>query len=456
MLIHKALSALLFICLFSKAASAQTIRIMDNNGDPVSHAEVMIGHAIDDPFENNFLVANADGEVQVPQEWTSPLPLTVEALGFIRTSFLARQPGQQDLIIGNDPGYDYLEVRGVTSGFGRIKTDKNIDLSLVSRMMKRDEFVYFTISDLISPYLDEVKVFTETFAVPSNLAIPDQKIKWSIFRFSLEKSLFRAPTKLNGEQRYFAARGEIDYSKIESGPGDIVKLLNEFKFSSGGFAKATPQFQDVDIDVGALSFDRQVSLPPPNFSSDEYVVAVALNEDKGHYFPSDAKAFTANKNLELKHPSTHTPSFIFLKGKQTASSQPGSVMSAILDFPSLKPKYDFLDLIPPPKISGNTLYIKPPVSQNIFPLGTYITLEDVKLVSSHGTQVQEVSRRWEIYADKWIGDVEIPEWPSPMTIKHQSRWTATYMGSTAPARSPMGPRLFEDATHISRNESVLQ
>ena len=49
--------------------TANTILVTDLNGNPIPDAEVMIGNAVDDPFEGNFLTTDSRGEISIPQEW---------------------------------------------------------------------------------------------------------------------------------------------------------------------------------------------------------------------------------------------------------------------------------------------------------------------------------------------------------------------------------------------------
>ncbi len=71
---------------------AGQVIITDAAGTPIPNASVQIGLRANVPFPGNVLTTDATGAIAIPAAWTDAQPVTVEAGGFVRTSWLSQSP----------------------------------------------------------------------------------------------------------------------------------------------------------------------------------------------------------------------------------------------------------------------------------------------------------------------------------------------------------------------------
>lgn len=51
-------------------AKSESLCVLDENGEPIAGAQVMVGPAINAPFTGNFLTAGEDGGAPIPAAWS--------------------------------------------------------------------------------------------------------------------------------------------------------------------------------------------------------------------------------------------------------------------------------------------------------------------------------------------------------------------------------------------------
>jgi hypothetical protein len=91
------------------------ILVTDRYGTPLAGAQVLIGQSVDNPFVGNFVTTDINGILTIPAQWTKAQPVTIEAPGLVRTTFMDTLPTAQALELNEADGRSNLEVGGQTT-----------------------------------------------------------------------------------------------------------------------------------------------------------------------------------------------------------------------------------------------------------------------------------------------------------------------------------------------------
>ncbi|MGE5086133.1 MAG: hypothetical protein ACM3MG_07495, partial [Bacillota bacterium] len=59
-----------------------TVKTLDDQA--IAGAQILIGDALNSPFEGNLLTTNSAGQVTLPAAWSEALPVTIAAPGYVR------------------------------------------------------------------------------------------------------------------------------------------------------------------------------------------------------------------------------------------------------------------------------------------------------------------------------------------------------------------------------------
>ena len=150
------------------AKSGEKIRILNEKLQPIAGADVLIVTDPGHPFANNKMKTGQDGTFTITADWSSNQPLTITADGYIKTTFLNVEPASHEFQLHQIDTPNQIEIKGTTTGFGTFKKDGKVNFGLVYPALRRRQLATFDMDAILSPQFDQIKVFTETIALPSN------------------------------------------------------------------------------------------------------------------------------------------------------------------------------------------------------------------------------------------------------------------------------------------------
>lgn len=438
------------------------VHAANNVGAVITNVHILIGSKVDTPFKGNYFQADSDGCFNLPSGWVDKQPVTIDAPGYVRATFLDVEPAVRSYTLHPADGQERNELKGTATGFGTLKKDGFIDFALVIPMLSRFQLNQFNISDLISPETDKISVVGQSVVMPSNISLPKQSENYSILSITLNKPVFRSYFRTLDMFRIMSARGKFPFKEVvkELNAGkSLFDVVNKLEFLSAGrldIAITSPSTQK-DIATADVTFAQSLSVTAPTYAKGLTMVSVLLNRDGNLYLPSDVKTVESQKTMTLKGVPGNAQSVLNILGKSKVLSSgmvtlEEQMSSAIL--PSLAASNpNFLSPIPAPVFNGTVVKSIPPeTATGIQASGVYAVISDVDITNTADAYFEEKTRLWEIYGDQWVAEWALPEWPSAIATKHINRLEVSYLGRiNASGVSHSGPEMVELSTHATKN-----
>lgn len=437
------------------------LSVVGPKNEPIANAEILIGDKMDSPFVGNFVTTNADGSFAIPNEWNSAQPVTINALGYVRTTFMEQTPSGQIFKLRYADSKATLELNGKTSGYGSLAKDGYLDFGLTMPAMTKHELFGLKLTDIISPINDTITVAGETLYIPSNIALPAQKESYGIFPISLAKERYRLFFRDPGQKRVFALRGQFPFKQVVDelrADKEFYELINYFSLKSGSIKDIDLKSngQAADLTVNDLPFAQKIPVIAPAIDPAHVIITVALNDLSNAMFPSDVKRLASGKTTNLTVPGgskQYILSALKLTQESSNKNYVDRMSASILPYSNnLTPS--FLPLIKDPVVINDFLVNLPTIStsKDITPVATYAALSKVDVTQISGYKMEITSRVWEVYAPSWIDRVSLPEWPSTLKVgKTAMRWEVGFIGSANPQPTFLGPQSIESATHLTKS-----
>jgi hypothetical protein len=447
------------------------ILITDPNGQPVPGAQIMIGQRITEPFAGNLIVTDKNGQAQIPTGWTTSLPVTIEASGFVRTTYFARTPEvTRHLKIKQRPVADSsIELKGETQGYGRIRNDGWLDLGLVLPTMSRAQLGMIHITDVFAREVDLLSVLGNQQRIPSNLAVPTQT-KTYILPIQFSKPVYRQYFPTAGSYRVQAVHARVNIAdmvgELRRG-ASILELVNRFSFTEVGIRNVTVKRGSTEtaIPVNEIKLAATVDFIAPNFNGEMDLFTIAMARSESSYYVSDMKKLTPGERTKLTAPASPGARGMLMHLLRKRTKDPGdalrgassATMSLALSAPTPSIALDFLEIVPAPvRASQTKLKLSPPRNYlGLLNSMTYVVLSKVEPIGSDNYKLEKTSPEWELYVNDWTTNVDLPEMPSglPAMRTGQMRWEASFVGqpNNSEQPEPAGPESFEKATHVTRS-----
>lgn len=440
-----------------------SMAVTDLKGNPISGAEVLIGSGVDQPFANNFVTTDSAGHFQAPVDWATAQPITIQAKGFIRTTYFGQVARGQTFKLKAQPVSVPYEQKGIGTGFTTKDLDKNMDFALMIPGIRKEELLAFNIDMFVSPKTDEVMVYGQKMALPSNTSIPKQKENYGIFPVTIDKPTYRMYFEEPGVKRVSAILGTFPFNKTVSEMqkgASFIDLINNFSIKGGSIRDVaiTGPSQSLDIPVTDMVFNQMRPFKSPVFNPDEVLIAVALNPNQGEFYPTDFKNVPTNtvQNLATTSGNNDQQLLVALKKKAEDMQVGGAKISAAFIPFEVNVQPTLLPMIENPQVL-NLYDLKvqlPALPQGLVEAGSSLTLSTV-VKSGTGKDYKEVvTRHWEVYADQWMSQVSLPRWPNDSEPTGLKRWEVLLM-STDTSRSnipvDLTSRVFETVTHATHS-----
>lgn len=474
-------------------SQSQEIVIVDEEQQPISGASVLLGSDINNPFKDNLLISNQDGEIAIPKSWTKSLPVTIEAPGYIRMTYTNVQPNAQLLQLHKLDAPDFKEIKGQTTDYGRLRQDGYIDFALIIPAFTQRNMINFDLSSVISPVTDTISVVGQKVELPSNISLPKQKESY-IIPITFEKPEFRAFVRNAGFYKMFATHGRFPFKTVvdELRAGNsIFEVINKFDFIGGGQRdlQINKSISNQDISIRQVAFDQTIEVKAPNFKTDLEMLSLALVNQGGYFYPADLKRVQPNQVMTLKYPASQTDSYVlsallskdsvpanrsqelgalskeesfdlrsffsfysqtlYPNGKKSKQSA-GISLSLSFEKADNTSPVSFIDFVEAPIVTQNALKLDvPQIFGEISPIATYVTLSEIEILGSGRVKTEKKTRKWEFLAGGWQQDIEIPKLSLDTDPNKSYRWEVLFLGRKGSGQS--GGLLLDGITHVSRS-----
>jgi len=453
------------------AVRSHEILITDPSGQPVAGAQVMIGQRSAEPFAGNIVVTDRNGRAQTPSRWTAALPVTIEANGYVRTTYFARTPEEtRHLKIKLRPVADSsIELKGETQGYGRIRNDGWLNLGLVLPTLSRAQLGMIHLTDVFAREVDTLSVLGNQQRIPSNLAVPTQT-KTYMFPIKFSKPVYRQYFPAAGSYRVQAAHVRVNIAdmvgELRRG-ASILELVNRFSFTEVGIKNVTVKrgSTETGLPVNEIKLASFVDFVAPNFDASMDLFTMAMARSESDYYVSDIKKLTPGERVKLSAPTSPGARGLLMHLMRLRTKDPGDALrgatsatiSLALSAPTPGILPEFLEIVPAPvRASQTRLNLSPPRNHlGLLSSATYVVLAKVESIGADNYKLEKTTPEWELYVKGWTTNVELPEMPSglPTMKAGQMRWEASFVGqpNASEQPEPPGPESFEKATHVTRS-----
>lgn len=446
-----------------KSATAEAqIKIINQYGEPVPSAQILIGDAQGSPFRNNFLTTDKTGSAIVPTEWTAPASVTVQASGYIRQTLLNVTPG--NLVLKMSTAYlaQRAEVRGRATQLPITNGDKLIDFALVMPAIARADLLNLDLGQVISPYTDILSAAGQKSEVPSNTSIPKQTENFFI-NVTLDKPVYRLKIPTLGPKKIVTARGRFVFKTVASELNNgkpFHDMINHFSILGGSITETvlTDAVTNLDVSGNEMDFSKTLAVNSIATQGDEMLLVVAANEVSGLMIPTDVKRAVNGKVTNLQS-LPEKPAFIVSVIKKQSefmppTPTPGSdrMSASLRPYSAAEPAQKLLPLIGNPTIAGSDSYTitmpKAPITAGINPIAVSAMISDLVATQDAGKTILIPNRKWEIIGLGWSQQISLPKWPLDNSTTRK-RVEVNYIGSTTSQFTKLDDSLIESATHIT-------
>ncbi len=499
---------------FIAGAQAAQLSLLSENGQPVVGADILIGSAEGSPFAGNRLKTDLNGQVTIPAEWQTQLPITITAGGFLTATFLSVPPVDNIFQIHREDAKMAYEVKGDTTGYTNLERDGKVDFSIVLPALRQRQLAQFDMSNVISPEVDVLTIITQEVPVPSNLALPRQRENY-VLPVTLDKPLYRMSFKQSGDYRMTGLHGQFPIRQVV---GDIrdgkafYEVINYFRMIGGGQRDVVVNnsLAGQDIPINQMNFDKKMVARGPADQGDMVMFSIALANSGGLFYPTDVKRILPNENVELLSSSrvdqrslvslmmtkadadniggnrkkdgnpfglrqsveTDLKTFynqfvkIFgiadaklnmrLRDRRDPAAAPGSGSISIALQSEAQNTPIFLGLIPRPVLADGKLKLVAPLAPaGIEPVATFAIFSEIERKSNDHYTTENRFRLWEVSQLGWNNELVLPAAPVARDPNKHYRWEVLFMGRQTGQTDGSGVYFLDAITHISRNSLDL-
>lgn len=437
------------------------IMVTDNVGTRLPDATVMIGLRENVPFPGNVLKTDASGLIALPTAWDDPQPITVEAPGFVRTTWMAQKPDALVLGLRRKIVAQRMEFKGQTTGFPTLAKDDWADVGIVFPALRRDQLPSLQVTDLISPEFDTITVMGQSIDIPSNISLPEQQERY-YFTLTLSKPEFRTYMKEARTWKMVATHARFPFEEVvddlRAGKSfyDVLNYV-EFKSATVSDIPLTKASTYKDMTINKTAFNAKLDVAAPRFASNYTMLAVAVAEDAGLLYPTDVKKLNPGETRRLVTPKGVSGYLIgALRDTNAPTTGPeADAISAVITPNNQTTKFEFLEIPGRPKPVGSTLTLDPPKASvaAVTPAVTYATLNKVDVVTAGKTQLEKKSPVWDVYSQGWSAKMELPDFATKLTGTH--RWEVLFGGAPNGTTVRLGPDIVDGLTHLSKSGANL-
>lgn len=439
-----------------------TIKSWD--GMPISGAQVLIGETLNSPFSGNFLTTNTSGQIAIPTDWTEALPVTVQAPGYVRSTYLSQKPGNLTITLqANKASPIQYEVKGVSQDLPVKNGDDQFDFGIVLPAFSKLDLLAFNLDSIISPNVDKITTLGQEIKIPSNISLPKQSERYSIVNITLDKPLYRTYFPQRGINRMVSLRARFPFKDIVDSlraGKSFIELINQFKIGGAGIRDINIQNGTAELNIPSseITMNDQRNVIAPIIRADETFLAVGISKQSGYMLPSDVKTIASGKsqNIALVQ-NTEQQLLGVVKKTEDLKNGDDRMSATLLPFTgTANPK--MLPLINNPTILSANEALLPQVHtiEGVNPLATYAVISNQVEVNQGPEKVKIMAPYWVVYSSSWLSKVTFPTWPNETNPgnKGSRRLEVTFIGSQTASHATLGRDMIEAATHVTHS-SIL-
>lgn len=441
--------------------TSNKITVYNHEGLPLKDAQVLIGTAENDPFSGNLLTTDSQGQITSPKKWTSPQPVTVNAPGFIKVTYLALAPGGARFELRPLMLTQQLELKGLASGLPIKNKDGFADFAMVMPALTRADMLSFDLSRIVSTQMDQMTAMGQSMDVPSNVSFPKQVESYLFFNITLDKPLYRLYFGQPGFNRIYALAGKFPFKSTADGllaKKSFLQLLNNFDFNAGALRDIDLQAGSYNLDMPTqeLRFDSRLNIQAPAIAPDESYLAVAVSHQSGFLVPTDVRLLKSQERMTLKLLNDQESFYLAaLKKSADLATGEGDRLSAALLPTSSATQPELLAMIADPLLreGGLSLPGVSPIS-GVMPLGTKLVYSVEQEITQGKAKLKVFSPQWEIYSTQWETLVSLPDMSTAPSAERR-RWEVKFIGGVGPSQITHGPAMIENASHVTQSSVIF-
>lgn len=446
--------------------SAAQIKVINQFGEPVANAQILIGQSQGAPFKGNFLQTNAAGIVTIPREWETPAHVTVDAAGYVRQTLLNQKPGNMTLKLNSAYVSPRAELRGQVTQLPVQNGDKLIDFGLVMPALTRADILNFDLDQVISPYTDTLSVAGQSAPLPSNVSLPTQKESY-IFNLTISKPVYRLMVPTLGQKTFYAARGRFPFKTVVDKLRDgapFYELLNDFSILGGGLRETQVVGGQTTLDIPGteLQYNTTIQVQSASAQSDEVLMMLAASDVAGTLIPTDVKKFAPNQNVTLTSMAGKPAYVVNVIKKQSeflARASGSDRLSASLTPYKASEKQTLLPLVANPSIQTADGFViqlpAAPVAAGVNGIAVSATISDLYETPNGNTKIVSATRRWEVLGLGWNTQIQLPAWPLG-NMTPTKKVEINFIGSTSSKPVDLDDSIIQAATHVSHSSTEFQ
>lgn len=401
----------------------------------------------------------------LPREWTSNETVTIEAPGYIRATYFGKKPEAYVFKLRRSVEKVSPQLRGQTTGFGRLTGNGVLDVSLVYPAIPRSRAASLELTQLIGTGVDKVKVYGEELELPANLSVPAQtETYFMIVPVSLDKPSYTVTVPSLGGYRFAAVHAQFDFKKTIDDLRDgksFFDLINRLQFRSFTTRNYTIRqgTQTSNFPLGENVLKASVPVHAAGLPRGYAMVATSLVEENGLCVVTDVKRLLEGEKRSLMASAKANASLVLVRtlkkydAKRTDfSGSDYEEMSAIVG-PSLQTSSaPFLPILKPIVSVGRSIKFTPPmVGANLSAGLTYVTLSKVEVIGSSGLWLVRKEPMWDLYQEGFAPEMVLPSFGNdPWASKGRYRWELTYGASSSSVAVSLNPEVLGPMTHVSK------
>jgi hypothetical protein len=434
-------------------ANTDVITVTNLDHQPIANAQVLIGDAMNSAFAGNFLTTDAAGHVTVPAEWTANASITVQATGFVRATYLNQAPHSMTIALRSQKQMTKkFEIKGTALDLRPFKGDGAVDFGWVIAAFTKSDLTNFDLGNILSPQRDALDTIGTDLQIPSNFSIPTQQETYKSPGFppttlNFGKPLYRSYQNQPGPKRFVSLQGRfslndaIEILNKEQKP--FFELVNKMSLLGAGVMDLNVQNESAQLDIPSTKFSLYSdgrSVTVPTIARYEKFMAIAAINQSGYLIPTDIKFSDKNDSVRLKTIYNEVPLVLgIVKSESDWKSGKSDMRLTLMPLTDRTPMV-MLPNINPPTIAGPYEI----AFQKISPVAGVNALATYSVISSADLD-------WEIYANKWVTGMKLPNWPYQASGSGKKNWSVSFIGSVTASDVELGPAMTEAATHVTRS-----
>ncbi|MBK9294413.1 MAG: hypothetical protein IPM57_08200 [Oligoflexia bacterium] len=475
------------------------IKVENLNGEPEAGAQVLVGHKPNDPFENNWTRTNSQGIVSFKNiENIENLPITIVSPLRPNVTYLKQSGNYFELLVPSPKPQDISDLKGQFKGWLSPGQNNHVDFGVVLPLINASRIFELQVSDFMSTKMDQITVAGKTIFLPSNISLPKQKLKYSIFTITLEKPSYMLPVPSPQKYHFSAFTGRFPFEKVAntlmSNDKTFLDVINDVKFENEFTIydqEITQSSHQYDFNIkDAHKLSPCINTTAKNIPEDYKILTAALVQDTSQvglpYSVTDLKLTSSNPQQlncisnDVKNISIAAIGLNYKTENKKVTFGKGFTISIKRNIPRFEafsianPTVEFSEFFNIPKVTvlngGSSVMFTRVERENLSPLasGFYAVLSEVlqrREPAVDGDLIEYNIPKWMVFSNAPIdgfsvANFDLPQLPKDFfqqsfTPKRFKRWEVTWLGKheSRATEQQFDFNYFKEATHAARNSS---